>query len=115
MQELIDSLSKRLATAVSRRDMLRIGSQTFLAAFVSSAGIGKLWAAVGSSPGGVNSSACGAVQRSIQLAIGDNCDDHNSDSDEDDEDTKEIRRRGDAIANPCVRPGGQHGQLLRLA
>lgn len=70
MDEFLDSLSKRLANAVSRRDVLRITSQTLFAVIATSTGITKLWAAgTSKSGGGVNSSACGAVQQSIQLGV----------------------------------------------
>jgi hypothetical protein len=70
MDEFLDSLSKRLAGAVSRRDALRIASQSVFAVFATSTGITKLWAAGTSKSGGtINTSACGAVQQSIQLAV----------------------------------------------
>ena len=68
MERFIDSFSKRLATAVSRRDVLRMTSQTMFGVLLSAAGIRSVWAA--SSGGGTGTSACGAVQQSIQLAVG---------------------------------------------
>ena len=44
MEYFFDDLSKRIATAASRRDMLSITARTCFAAFLSSTGIGKLWA-----------------------------------------------------------------------
>lgn len=41
-QRFIDDLSKQLARAVSRRDMLGIASRAILGAFITSTGIGKL-------------------------------------------------------------------------
>ena len=46
MEHFIDSLSKRLAAAVSRRDMLSIASRALLGAVVATTGVGKLWAAI---------------------------------------------------------------------
>jgi hypothetical protein len=68
MERFIDSFSKRLATAVSRRDVLRMTSQTMLGVMLSATGIRSVWAA--SSHGAVGRYACGAVQHSIQLAVG---------------------------------------------
>ncbi len=42
MDEFLDLFSKRLASAVSRRQMLGIASRTLLGVFVASSGIGKL-------------------------------------------------------------------------
>src|SRR5208337_5529132 len=67
MEEFIDSLSKRLASAVSRRDMLRITSQMLVGAFVAATGIERVWA----TPAPPGSSQCGAVQQALQLGIGD--------------------------------------------
>ena len=69
MEELIDSLSKRLAAAVSRRDMLRIASRTLVGAFVASTGIAKVWGAILASPAGSGSSQCGAVQQALRFKI----------------------------------------------
>src|SRR5215471_21484429 len=74
MEQFIDDFSKQLAKAVSRRDVLSIGARTVFAAFVSSTGIGKLWAKARSTstvPGDVGSLSCGAVQQSVQLAFPD--------------------------------------------
>jgi hypothetical protein len=71
VERFIDSFSRRLATAVSRRDMLRIASGTVIGALASVSGISRVWAASASGrPGGINSSQCGAVQQAAQLAIG---------------------------------------------
>src|SRR5215471_17919621 len=74
MEQFIDDFSKQLAKAVSRRDVLSIGARTVFAAFVSSTGIGKLWAKASSTstvPGDVGTTSCGAVQQSVQLAFPD--------------------------------------------
>jgi hypothetical protein len=72
MEHFIDDLSKRLTTAVSRRNMLSIASRTLFGALVTHTGIGRLWAgSTSTSAGGVGSSSCGAVQKSIQLAFPD--------------------------------------------
>ena len=72
MGHFIDDLSKRLANAPSRRDMLSITSRTFIAAFISSTWIGRLWAnTTSTSAGGEGSSSCGAIQKAVQLAFPD--------------------------------------------
>lgn len=66
MPHFMDVFSKRLAAAVSRRDMLRIASGALVSATLASTGITPVWART-PRPGGLNSSICGAVQKSIQL------------------------------------------------
>jgi hypothetical protein len=44
MEQFFDGFSKNLARVVSRRDLVRITSRTFIGAFFASSGIGKLWA-----------------------------------------------------------------------
>jgi len=65
MERFIDHLSKRLAKAVSRRDMLSITSRTIFGTLVSSTGINKLWAS--NTTLGISSSqacpSCGACVR----------------------------------------------------
>ena len=70
MEKYIDSFSKRLATAVSRREMLSIASRAVLGAFVASTGIGRVWAAATTPPAGVNTSPCGALQSIVQTLVG---------------------------------------------
>jgi hypothetical protein len=70
MEHFVDDLSKRLAKAVSRREMLSISSRTLFTAFVASTGIGKLWAHT-IDEGRTGSSQCGAVQLAVQLGVGD--------------------------------------------
>ena len=69
MEHFIDDLSKKLAGALSRRDMLRVTGRSFFAALVASTPIGKMWASTTTSAGDVGSSSCGAVQRVAQLAF----------------------------------------------
>ena len=72
MDHFIDDLSKRLANAPSRREMLSITSRSVIAAFISSTWIGRLWAnTTSTSAGDVGSSSCGAVQKAVQLAFPD--------------------------------------------
>src|SRR5215469_141976 len=71
MERFIDSLSKQLAKTTSRRSMLSITSRILFGTFVTSTGIGRLWAQTPGSPGGPGSSACGAVQKVVQLAFPD--------------------------------------------
>jgi len=74
MERFIDDFSKRLARATSRRDVLSMGTRTLFAAFISSTGIGRLWAhttSISTLPGDVGGSSCGAVQQSVQLAFPD--------------------------------------------
>ena len=71
MERYFDDLSKRLAKAVSRREMLTIASRTLLSTFFASSGLEKVWAQspYTSAVGDIGSSTCGAVQKSIQLAF----------------------------------------------
>src|ERR1700756_986253 len=72
MEHFVDGLSKRLAYAVSRRDMLSITSRTLFGAFVTSTGVGKLWAgSTSTSAGDMGSPSCGAVQNAVQRAFPD--------------------------------------------
>ena len=64
MEHFIDDLGKRLANAVSRRDMLSITARTFSAAFLSSTGIGKLWASSNANPNSTQvCPSCGTCQQ----------------------------------------------------
>lgn len=90
----IDDLSKRMANTVSRRDMLRVASRTFFATFLGSTRIARAWAQVASTTGynfrGLNS--CGAVQKSVQLSVGNyNADGHGN-----------LQTYIDAVALPVV-------------
>lgn len=73
MERFFDDLSKRLAKAVSRREMLKITSRTLASSFFSTLGINRVWAQSSASnvPGLPGSSVCGAVQLAIQLAFPD--------------------------------------------
>jgi hypothetical protein len=73
MEHFVDLLSKKLATTTSRRGLLAITSRTAFAAFVTSSGIGRLWGQIVSSApkATAGSSRCGAVQKSVQLSVGD--------------------------------------------
>jgi hypothetical protein len=71
MDEFLDSLSKRLASTLTRREMLRIASGTVFGALALSTLISRVWGKTAPAPGGPNSSTCGAVQNTIQLALGD--------------------------------------------
>src|ERR1700682_3934300 len=44
MEKFVDNLSRQLANAVSRRDMLGIASRTIFTGLLASTGIGQLWA-----------------------------------------------------------------------
>src|SRR5438876_126784 len=78
MDHFIDDLSKRLATAVSRRNMLTIASRTLFGAFVAHTGVGRLLA---SSATTLSSSqvclGCGTCQQCNTKAgkCGQNCED----------------------------------------
>lgn len=70
MERFFDDLSKRLAKAVSRREMLNITARALAGTLLSSAGIEKLWSqSSATSASGVGSPICGAVQQAIQLGF----------------------------------------------